>query len=157
MQRVEGTLKPICYASRSLTATEQRYAQIEKEALGLTWACEKFRNYLIGLSFQIQTDHKPLVALFGNKNLDELSPRIQRYRMRMMWFHYQVVYIPGKLLSVADALSRSPICSVTTADDDLTVEVERYVDNIVMHLPASHDMFQNIRDELLIDPICSLL
>ena len=95
MQKFNGVLKPTCFASRSLIAIEQRYAQIEKEALALTWACEKFRIYLIGLSFHLQTDHKPLVALFGTKNLDELSPRIRRFRMRMMWFDYKVVYIPG--------------------------------------------------------------
>ena len=155
MQKFNGVLKPICYASRSLTATEQRYAQIEKEALALTWACEKFRTYLIGLSFHLQTDHKPLVALFGTKNLDELPPRIQRFRMRMMWFDYKVVYIPGKLLSIADALSRSPICFVATAEDDLISEVEDHVNNVVTNFPASDKMLQTIRDELLADPICS--
>ena len=44
-----GTLKPIAYASRSMTNTEQRYAQIEKETLALTWAYERFRHYLIGV------------------------------------------------------------------------------------------------------------
>ena len=33
-----GELKPVAYASRSMTDTECRYAQIEKEALALTWA-----------------------------------------------------------------------------------------------------------------------
>ena len=30
----------------SLTETERRYAQIEKEALAVTWSCEKFRDYI---------------------------------------------------------------------------------------------------------------
>ena len=63
-----GELKPVAYISRSMTTTEQRYAQIEKEALALTWACERFSDYLIGLKFHIHTDHKPLVPLFSTKN-----------------------------------------------------------------------------------------
>ena len=67
MQKIEGKLKPINYVSRSLTATEQRYGQIVKKALNSKWACEHFYNHLIGLSFTIQTNDKPLTALFGNK------------------------------------------------------------------------------------------
>ena len=62
-----GEWKPVAYVSRSLTPTEQRYAQIEKEALAFTWVCEQFSTYLIGLRFHIETDHKPLVPLFSTK------------------------------------------------------------------------------------------
>ena len=67
-----GDFKPVAYISRSMTPTEQRYAQIEKEALAFTWACERLADYLIGLKFHIQTDHKPLVPLFSSKHLEEL-------------------------------------------------------------------------------------
>ena len=53
-----------------MTPTEQRYAQIEKEALAATWACERFRDYVIGKRFSIETDHKPLVTLLQTKHLD---------------------------------------------------------------------------------------
>lgn len=52
-QEVNNSLHPVGYASRSLTATEQKYAQTDKEALAITWPCEKFRNYLIGLKFDL--------------------------------------------------------------------------------------------------------
>ena len=55
MQSTDGILKPIAFASRMLTTTEQRYAQIEKEMLACAWACEKFRRYLVG----IQTTYQP--------------------------------------------------------------------------------------------------
>ena len=43
----DDTKKPIAYASHSMTSTEQRYAQIEKEALATTWACEKFADFVL--------------------------------------------------------------------------------------------------------------
>ena len=71
-----------------MSPTEQRYVQIEKEALGITWAIERFADYLVGLRFHLETDHKPLVSLLGTKNLEDLPARIQRFRMQMMRFTY---------------------------------------------------------------------
>ena len=47
--------------------TEGCYAQIEKEALAVTWACEKFMTYILGKEIVIETDHKPLVSLLGER------------------------------------------------------------------------------------------
>ena len=59
----EELWQPVEYASRKMTDTETRYAMVEKEALAITWACEKFDYYLIGRKFEVETDHKPLVAI----------------------------------------------------------------------------------------------
>ena len=77
----------MAYASRSMTDTEMRYAQIEKEALVITWACEKFSNYLFGIKFKLETDHKPLVPLLSTK---DLGARIQRSKMRLMRFDFSI-------------------------------------------------------------------
>lgn len=79
MQETESSWRPVAYASHSITDTEQRYAQIEKEALAITWACEKFSDYILGKPITIETDHKPLIPLLGTKQLDSLPPRVLRF------------------------------------------------------------------------------
>ena len=56
-RQLTGELRPVAYASRSMTDTERRYAQIEKEALATTWSLEHWADLLIGMHFRVETDH----------------------------------------------------------------------------------------------------
>ncbi len=103
-----GNREILAYASRTMTKTEICYAQIEREALGITWVAEKFSDYITWLHVIFETDHKPLVSILQTKPLDTLTPRLRRFRMRLMRYNYKVVYVPGKSVAVGDALSRSP-------------------------------------------------
>ena len=96
--QADGRKAPVIYASRALNDKEKQYAQIEKEAFALVWACERFDCYLLGREdpFVIETNHKPLVTILNKQTLDQCPPRIQRLKMRMMKFHFEVVYVPGK-------------------------------------------------------------
>ena len=67
-QKAGGDWRPVAFASRALSATEQRYASDEKESLGVTWAFEKFAEYVSGMTFHVETDHKPLVSPLGYKH-----------------------------------------------------------------------------------------
>ncbi|KAL5494299.1 hypothetical protein EMCRGX_G015600 [Ephydatia muelleri] len=42
LQKENNEWRPVAFASRRMTETEQRYAQIENEALAIIWACDKF-------------------------------------------------------------------------------------------------------------------
>lgn len=59
----DGSEKPIGYVSRTLTRSECNYSQLEKEGLALIFGIKKFHNYLFGHSFELITDHKPLLGL----------------------------------------------------------------------------------------------
>ena len=136
-----------------MSTTEQRYAQVEKEALAVTWACEKFADYVIGMRISLNTDHKPLVPLLGSMNLDQLPPRIQRFRMRLMRFSFNIVYIPGKDLTTADALSRAPLIKPPPEEERRKEEVRAYVSSIIRYLPATDDRLKELRDQLQQDAV----
>ena len=149
----EDDWKPVAYASRAMSETEKRYAQIEKEALGVTWACEKFTDYILGRKFLIETDHKPLVPLLNSKQLDSMPPRILRFRLRLSRYDYQVCHVPGKCLHTADALSRAPVTG--TADESLQEEVETFVNSVTEHsLPITEQRLETYRLAQEQDPVC---
>ena len=85
--------QPVAFVSRKLTETEKRYAQIEKETLAITWACQKFDYYLVGTTFQLETDHKPLVKLLGESDLSELPLRCQRFKLRLMRYDFSIYQV----------------------------------------------------------------
>ena len=137
-----------------MTDTEKNYAQIEKEALATTWACEKFSNYILGKTIKIESDHKPLVPLLNSKRLDNLPPRILRFRLRMARYSYVVEHVPGKLLYSADTLSRSPIRG-NNNPEDFQEEVEVFFNAIVQGLPTTPKRLKEYKEAQDKDPVCT--
>lgn len=121
----------------------------------MTWACEKFQEYVTGLQFTIETDHKPLVPIFMSKHLSDITPRLQRLKMRMMRFSYKMTHVPGKDLVAADALSRQPLPHRDSTE--LEEEVACYVRSVIANLPSTDKRLAEIRREQAADPICSKL
>ena len=150
-EQPDKTMKPVAYASRSLTPAERRYAQIEKEALAISWACERFKDFILGLHIRLETDHRPLLAIMKTKQLDELSPRLQRFRMKLMRYSYDIVYTPGKDLLAADALSRNPLPDTSDETSD-EAEIDAQVDYVVGSIPASDDTLSKIFSSQQNDP-----
>ena len=97
-------------ASRTLSATERRYAQIEKEALSIVFGFKRFGQYVVGREVLLYTDHKPFTFIFKpDAGVSQTAlQRIQRWSLYLANFSYVVNHRPGKLNSQADALSRSP-------------------------------------------------
>ena len=157
LQYNEGQWKPVAYASRSMSDSERRYAQIEKEALATTWSCEKFSAYILGRHFEIESDHKPLIPLLNSKALDNLPPRILRFRLRLARYQYTAKHVPGKFLVIADTLSRAPVpqSSEDKCASELQHEVKVFVDSVTLNLPATEPRLKEYQQAQLDDPICS--
>ena len=65
LHKEDGKLKPIQNASKTLLPAEMNYSQIEKEGLPIIFVIKKFHVH--GREFILQTDHCPLLAIFGSK------------------------------------------------------------------------------------------
>ena len=98
--------KPIAFASRSLSESERRYAQIEKEILPVTYGLEKFHHYTLGREVFVVTDHKPLVAI-SKKPLCKAPNRLQTHLLIAQRYTYDLPWSTGTDIPVADVLSRA--------------------------------------------------
>ena len=106
--------------SASLTPTQTRYATIELECMAIQWAIQKCSYYLRGLpTFEVWTDHKPLVGIFTKNICDLQNPRLMRMREKIMEYTPIVKWVPGKTHYIADDLSRSPMFN--TNEDEHTI------------------------------------
>ena len=100
------SLYPIAYGSKTLTPVETRYANIERELLGVVGALEKFHYFTFGRQITILTDHKPLIAI-AKKALVNMPPRLQRLLLRLNNYNAKLEWIPGKDMIFVDHLSRN--------------------------------------------------
>lgn len=107
----DGTETPIAYASKTLTKAQKVYPQVEKEALSLVYAVNKFHQYLYGRKFHLITDHKPLLAIFNPDSSipQRTAQRLQRWALLLSNYNYAIHFRRTNLHANADALSRLPI------------------------------------------------
>ena len=97
----------VAYASRALTPTEQRYAQIELEMLAIVFGCQRFHKMIYGKhDVVVESDHKPLENLHM-KPIHSAPMRIQRMMLKLQPYTYTVKYVKGAQLGLADCLSYS--------------------------------------------------
>ncbi|GFR26337.1 hypothetical protein TNCT_385321 [Trichonephila clavata] len=105
----DGSERPIAFASRTLSGSEKKYSQIDKEALSIVWAVKKFYLYLKGRRFTLITDHKPLVAIFDSKRgLPVLAATrlFLHYVLILKLFEFDIIFRKMIEHGNADFLSR---------------------------------------------------
>ena len=117
--------KPIMYASKSLSDTEQRYACIEREMLAVCYGYTRFHTFVYGKHFTIETDHRPL-AMIHMKNLTATPPRLQRMLLRIQDYDVTIKYIPSNELAIPDALSRRPSTNTHRIELDISVTLVQF-------------------------------
>ena len=146
-----GDERPIAYASRTLTASEKNYSQIEKEALALVFGIKRFHQYLYGRHFTLVTDHQPLLTILGPKRgLPTLAAaRIQRWAIALAAYDYDVIYWSTLKHTNADGFSRLPLkdCPKDCPDEASALNIGQ-----IEMLPIS---FQKLQTTTRVDSILS--
>ncbi|XP_045178028.1 uncharacterized protein K02A2.6-like [Mercenaria mercenaria] len=98
--------KIVSYGSKAYNSVQARYSQTEREALSAVIMIQHFDLYLFGKQFKLITDHAALQSIFNNvKNIQ--SPRLERWRLKLLTYDFQTIYRPGSLM-ISDYLSRHP-------------------------------------------------
>lgn len=103
----DGVEKVVAYASKSLTPTERRYPQTQREALGAVWGIERFYYYLYGTKFALRVDYSALKFIWQKdiSNSKRAISRAESYALRLMPYDFEIVHVKGDD-NIADCLSR---------------------------------------------------
>ena len=89
-QQHDEQWKPVAYASRAIQPYE--------------------KDFLYGHHFEVNNDHKPLRQIF-KKSIFQAPPRIPQFLLALQRSDFDVNYVPGKTVVVADAFSRAYTCT----------------------------------------------
>ena len=93
----------IIYSNIKLNKAEWNYLTTKREALGMVFALQKYRHYLLANPFIFYTDHQALKYLI-NKPLHH--GRICRWLLLFQEFEFELVFQTGRLNVRLDDLSR---------------------------------------------------
>ena len=95
--------------------------------MSIIYGVKKFYQYLAGRKFELVTDHKPLVTIFGeNKGIPTTTAgRLQRWALTLSGFSYSIRYKPTLQHGNADGLSRLPVGPDPTFADEDSIQVAR--------------------------------
>jgi hypothetical protein len=104
LQEHDGTLFPVAYGSRKLSAAEKNYSVSERECLGIVFGISRFERYLYGRKFLLETDHQPLAYLAQVKLS---NGRLMRWSLFLQQYQMQIRYVKGTENVGADFMSRS--------------------------------------------------
>ena len=102
---VPNNLRPVFYATKTLTATESNYSNIEHEMLGVIFSVLHPKHFTYGREVHIITDHKPLITLFA-KILATTSPRLSRMLIKILDYVVVLHHQEGNKMHLSDAISR---------------------------------------------------
>ncbi|CAF1532708.1 unnamed protein product, partial [Rotaria sordida] len=114
--------RPVAYLSKKFTPAQRKWSPMEQECYAFICALDKWHNYLSGIKFTWETDHKALTQL---NQKAQLNKRCERWRLKILEYDFKVKYIPGSTNSMPDYLSRSPVDDAEEDPDEISLLISK--------------------------------
>jgi hypothetical protein len=91
------------FMARSLSKSEKNYGTTGRELLAIVFALNKFHQHLWGRHFTLHTDHKALIYIHTQKDLNAM---LTKWFDTILDYNFDIVHLPGMDNVIPDALSR---------------------------------------------------
>ena len=132
--------RPVIFVSRVLTSAEKNYSNVEREALAVVWSILRLRLLLLGRRFNLVTDHKPLLAIYGGATVPKVaSSRLIRWSIALQSYDFVILYKPGATIPHADALSRLRF------DCDESRKEDAVINHTLLDSAIPHEMVERVK------------
>ena len=137
---LEQNGKPVMAVSKVLSAAEQKYSQIEREALAIVWSVKKLTKFLLHKKFTLITDHKPLLYIFNKtKAINAITAaRLQRWALTLMAYDFDIRYSRSENMHLADLLSRCGTSGKNEPDMDINMIWQTPMPEIRVKFKSNH-------------------
>ncbi|CAM8899336.1 unnamed protein product [Rhodiola kirilowii] len=143
--------RPVSYFSKQLSPRLQGTSAYNRELCALTLAIQKWRQYLLGHRFIVETDHQPLKTILSQTIH---TPDQQHWIVKLLGYDFEVRYRPGRENKPADALSRlhdpdntsANTCLMTLATSKPEYGILRALRRYYATNPVGADLLQSIKD-----------
>lgn len=135
--------KIVAFASKTLTETQSRYSNIEREMLAIVFGIQRFHVFLYGRPFTVVSDHKPLSTITA-KPINSAPLRLQRMLLQIQGYNYKVTYRPGPEMILVDALSRLP-----NQENDKEIDLETCINSVQIVKIALINFSDNRQSDLV--------
>ncbi|CAF4743200.1 unnamed protein product, partial [Rotaria sp. Silwood2] len=110
--------RPIAYLSKKFTQAQRKWSPMEQEYYAFICSLDKWHNYLSGIKFVWETDHKALTQL---NQKAQINKRCGRWRLKILEYDFKVKHIPGLTNAMPDYLSRSPVDDAEEDPDEVSL------------------------------------
>ncbi|XP_065084918.1 uncharacterized protein LOC135707115 [Ochlerotatus camptorhynchus] len=121
---------------------------------------------IFGRKFLLQTDHKPLLKIFGSKNGIPVytANRLQRWALTMLLYDFYIQFIPTASFGNADVLSRLMSCH-SKPDEEYVIaalqtesDMKAILADSISSLPVTSDMIsKETQDDLVLQVVINYI